>query len=52
MSVIAQDLIELRRLVQDGAGTLTRHLLREIAMNIIASGVADWDEAVAVASTG
>lgn len=41
MSLIAQDLIELQRLAQGGAGALTEHLLREVAQNIIAPGVAD-----------
>jgi hypothetical protein len=41
MSRIAQDLFELLRLAHGGAGALTQHLLREIAMNIIAPGVAD-----------
>ena len=41
MSRIAQDLIELKRLTEGGAGALTQHLLREIAANLIAFGVAD-----------
>lgn len=41
MSLAAQDLIELLRLAQGGAGALTLHLLREIAGNLIAFGVAD-----------
>lgn len=41
MSLIAQDLIELLRLAQGGAGALTQHLLRELATNLIAPGVAD-----------
>jgi hypothetical protein len=41
MSLIAQDLIELQRLCQGGAGALTEHLLREVANNLIAPGVAD-----------
>jgi hypothetical protein len=41
MSRTAQDLIELQRLAQGGAGALTQHLLREIAKNLIAAGVAD-----------
>lgn len=41
MSLAAQDLIELLRLAQGGAGALTQHLLREIAGNLIAFGVAD-----------
>ncbi|TKC86326.1 hypothetical protein FAZ69_20980 [Trinickia terrae] len=41
MSLIAQDLLELKRLAQGGAGSLTLHLLRELAANLIAAGVAD-----------
>lgn len=41
MSLLAQDLIELKRLAQDGAGALTETLLREVAANIIAPGVKD-----------
>jgi hypothetical protein len=41
MSPIAQDLIELLRLAQGGAGALTQHLLRELARSLIAPGVAD-----------
>ncbi|WP_207001905.1 hypothetical protein [Trinickia mobilis] len=41
MSLIAQDLIELQRLALGGAGALTLHLLRELAANLIAAGVAD-----------
>lgn len=41
MSRIAQDLIELQRLCQGGSGALTQHLLRELAKNLIAPGVAD-----------
>jgi hypothetical protein len=44
MSQAAQDLIELRRLAEGGAGALTEHLLREIALNIIAPGVRDQRE--------
>jgi hypothetical protein len=40
MSTLALDLIELVRLSQGGAGTLTAHLLQEVAMNLIAEGVA------------
>ena len=40
MSRAAQDLIALQRLAQGGAGALTQHLLREVAMNLIAPGVA------------
>ncbi|WP_173261334.1 hypothetical protein [Paraburkholderia sp. NMBU_R16] len=41
MSTRAQDLLELLRLDQGGGGALVQHLLRELAMNIIALGVAD-----------
>lgn len=41
MSQIAEDLIELKRLAEGGAGALTEHLLREVAANLIAHGVAD-----------
>ncbi|WP_454862499.1 hypothetical protein [Paraburkholderia fungorum] len=41
MSMLAEDLIELRRLAAGGAGALTEHLLREVACNLIAPGVAD-----------
>lgn len=41
MSRIAKDLLELKRLSEGGAGALTQHLLREIAANLIALGVAD-----------
>ncbi|MXN77582.1 hypothetical protein GR157_22915 [Burkholderia sp. 4701] len=41
MSRAARDLIELQRLAQSGAGALTEHLLRELAKNLIAAGVAD-----------
>jgi len=44
MSLLALDLIELVRLSQGGAGTLTSHLLQEVAMNLIAEGVADERE--------
>jgi NADH:ubiquinone oxidoreductase subunit E len=40
MSYAAKDLIELLRLAQGGAGTLTQHLLREVAKSLIAPGVA------------
>ncbi|HEX7907298.1 MAG TPA: hypothetical protein VF534_04300 [Paraburkholderia sp.] len=39
MSVLARDLLELRRLAQGGAGALIQHLLREVACNLIAPGV-------------
>jgi hypothetical protein len=41
MSTLAEDLIELKRLAQGGAGALTEHLLREVALNLIAQGVSD-----------
>jgi len=41
MSYSAQNLIELQRLAQGGAGALTQHLLREMASSIITPGVAD-----------
>ncbi|GEM_PF-2816985 len=41
MSRFAQDLLELQRLCLGGSGALTQHLLREIACNLIAAGVAD-----------
>ncbi|WP_082727908.1 hypothetical protein [Burkholderia mayonis] len=41
MSLAAQDLLELMRLAQGGAGALTEHLLREVALNLIGVGVAD-----------
>jgi hypothetical protein len=41
MSQLAEDLIELKRLATGGAGALTEHLLREVALNLIAEGVSD-----------
>lgn len=41
MSMLAQDLLELKRLAEGGAGALTEHLLREVALNLIAPGVRD-----------
>ncbi|WP_173260868.1 hypothetical protein [Paraburkholderia sp. NMBU_R16] len=41
MSRTAKDLFELLRLCQDGSGSLTEHLLREVAKSLIAAGVAD-----------
>ena len=41
MSRIAKDLLELQRLCQGGSGALTEHLLRGLAKNVIAAGVAD-----------
>ncbi|WP_233854047.1 hypothetical protein [Paraburkholderia sp. HD33-4] len=40
MSTLAKDLIELNALPLPH-GSLTEHLLREIALNLIAEGVAD-----------
>lgn len=40
MSILEKDLIELNALPLPH-GTLTDHLLRELAMNLIAEGVAD-----------
>jgi hypothetical protein len=40
MSTLAKDLIELNSLPQPH-GSLTDHLLREIALNLIAPGCAD-----------
>lgn len=40
MSTLAKDLIELVRLSVGGAGTLTAHLLQEVAANLIGEGVA------------
>lgn len=41
MSQLAEDLLELVRLAQGGAGALTEHLLRTVALNLISPGVAD-----------
>lgn len=43
MSILAKDLIELNALPLPH-GTLTDHLLREIALNLIAPGVRDERE--------
>lgn len=53
MSRTAQDLIELLRLAEGGAGALTQHLLRELARNLIASGVASVhaDRCIALPAT-
>jgi hypothetical protein len=40
MSVLAKDLMELRAQPQPH-GALTEHLIRAIALNLIAAGVAD-----------
>jgi hypothetical protein len=40
MSVLAQDMIELRRLSVGGAGALTEHLMHAVAEDIINEGVA------------
>lgn len=41
MSMLAQDLLELVRLGGTERGSLIGHLLREVALNLIAPGVAD-----------
>jgi hypothetical protein len=41
MSVLAEDLLELKRLAQGGCGALTEKLLHEVAARIIASGLRD-----------
>lgn len=41
MSTLARDLIELKRMADEGAGALTQHLLKEVAANLIAEGVRD-----------
>lgn len=41
MSQPAEDLMELRRLAEGGAGALTEHLLREYATRLIAPGCED-----------
>lgn len=41
MSVLAKDLFELKRLADGGSGALIEHLLREIAVGLIAEGVAN-----------
>lgn len=41
MSQPAEDLIELKRLAEGGAGALTEKLLREYAARIIGSGLRD-----------
>jgi len=41
VSHAAQDLLELQRLAQGGAGALTQHLLRAMANSLITPGVAD-----------
>lgn len=53
MSRTAQDLIELLRLAEGGAGALTQHLLRELARSLIASGVASVhaDRCIALSAT-
>ena len=50
MSYSAQNFIELQRLAQGGAGALTQHLLREMATNIIAPGVASASDTYAEAA--
>lgn len=41
MSTLAKDLLELVRLGGTERGSLIGHLLREVALNLIAPGVAD-----------
>lgn len=41
MSVLAKDLMELRAIRGSEHGALIEHLMREIALNLIAAGVAD-----------
>lgn len=41
MSQLAIDLLELLRLRGNERGALIEHLLREVALNLIAPGVAD-----------
>lgn len=41
MSTLAEDLFELKRLADGGAGALVDHLLKEVALNLIAEGVSD-----------
>jgi hypothetical protein len=40
MSVLAQDMVELRRLSVGGAGALTDHLMHAVAEDLINEGVA------------
>lgn len=44
MSQLALDLIELTRIAQGDAGTLTLHLLKEVAARLISEGVRDARE--------
>lgn len=44
MSKLAKDLFELKRLADGGAGALTEHLLREVALGLIAEGVSGANE--------
>jgi len=41
MSQLASDLFEFQRLVRDGAGALSQHMLQEVAAALIAEGVRD-----------
>ncbi|MDE1007701.1 MAG: hypothetical protein OSB38_18715 [Paraburkholderia fungorum] len=41
MSVLAKDLMELRAIRGNEHGALVEHLMREIALCLIAAGVAD-----------
>lgn len=42
MSTLALDLLELNRLCAGGAGALTEHLRRQVAMELIAAGLIDF----------
>lgn len=44
MSTLAKDLFELKRLAEGGAGALIEHLLLEVAIDLIAEGVAEKNE--------
>jgi hypothetical protein len=41
MSALAEGLFELKRLADGGSGALIEHLLREVAVDLIAEGVAN-----------
>ncbi|CDY76141.1 hypothetical protein BGLT_05214 [Caballeronia glathei] len=44
MSVLAEDLIELKRLAEGGAGALVEKLLHEVAARLISDGLRDTRE--------
>jgi hypothetical protein len=44
MSLLAKDLFEFQRLVHEGAGALSQHMLKEVAAALIAEGVRDERE--------